>query len=232
MTRSDHDAPPFNPLPGAVALLALAIAGIEAALQAGAHGWAGGIDAIGWRQGLVRDLAVPSGVWGYVDQGGILLARDLLRLIGYPFVHWSFTHAAFAVVFVLALGKVVAEALGGAAMLTLFFGASLAGGLAWGTMPEAGLPLAGAIPGAFGLIGGYTFLLWSRHDPADGARWQAFRLIGALMAIQLIWRALFGGGPDWVADIAGFAAGFGLAVLVAPGGGARLLRLRDRARRR
>ena len=38
------------------------------------------------------------------------------------------------------------------------------------------------------------------------------------MAIQLIFGLLFGGRPDWVADLAGFVAGFGLSFVVAPGG--------------
>jgi hypothetical protein len=40
---------------------------------------------------------------------------------------------------------------------------------------------------------------------------------------------LFGGSPDWIADLAGFGAGFGLSFLVAPGGPAAILR---RLRRR
>ena len=35
---------------------------------------------------------------------------------------------------------------------------------------------------------------------------------------------LFGGGKDWVADITGFGAGFGLAFLVSPGGWAAVKR--------
>jgi membrane associated rhomboid family serine protease len=39
----------------------------------------------------------------------------------------------------------------------------------------------------------------------------------------LVFGVLFGGSWDWVADVAGFAAGFLLSFLVSPGGFARLL---------
>jgi hypothetical protein len=46
----------------------------------------------------------------------------------------------------------------------------------------------------------------------------------------LIVRLTIGGGPDWIADLGGFAAGFAASFALAPDGGARLRRLRDRAR--
>jgi membrane associated rhomboid family serine protease len=47
---------------------------------------------------------------------------------------------------------------------------------------------------------------------------RAFSLIGALMGIQLLFGVLFGGSYDWLADAAGFAAGFCLSFFVGPGG--------------
>ena len=42
------------------------------------------------------------------------------------------------------------------------------------------------------------------------------------MALQLVFALLFGGSPTWVADVAGFAAGFVVSVPASPGGLARL----------
>ena len=42
------------------------------------------------------------------------------------------------------------------------------------------------------------------------------------MGIQLVFGLLFGGSNAWVADLAGFAAGFGLSFFLAPGGWAKL----------
>jgi membrane associated rhomboid family serine protease len=62
-----------------------------------------------------------------------------------------------------------------------------------------------------------------------GPQARAFTLIGFLMGIQLLFGLLFGGNKDWVADFAGFAAGFGLSFLVSPGGWGRVVdRLRQR----
>ena len=38
----------------------------------------------------------------------------------------------------------------------------------------------------------------------------------------LLFGLLFGGRNDWLADLAGFASGFGLSFLVVPGGWSRL----------
>ena len=62
-----------------------------------------------------------------------------------------------------------------------------------------------------------------------GDRYHAFSLIGFLLGIQLLFSVLFGGSRDWVADIAGFGAGFVLSFLVSPGGWGRV---RQRIRHR
>ena len=51
---------------------------------------------------------------------------------------------------------------------------------------------------------------------------RAFTLIAFLMGIQLLFGLVFGGQKDWVADLAGFATGFGLSFFLAPGGWARM----------
>jgi membrane associated rhomboid family serine protease len=51
---------------------------------------------------------------------------------------------------------------------------------------------------------------------------RAFTLIAFLMGIQLVFGILFGGSPDWIADLAGFVFGFALSFAVSPGGFARL----------
>jgi hypothetical protein len=65
--------------------------------------------------------------------------------------------------------------------------------------------------------------------PTGENRLGAFRLIGVLLALQLVFGALFGSNPQWVGDVAGFLAGGATAVLAAPGGLAAL-RARMRAR--
>ncbi|MEN9061684.1 hypothetical protein [Ponticoccus litoralis] len=43
------------------------------------------------------------------------------------------------------------------------------------------------------------------------------------MGIQLVFAVLFGGGQDWIADLAGFVTGFVLTTALVPGGLARLI---------
>lgn len=60
-------------------------------------------------------------------------------------------------------------------------------------------------------------------------RLAAFRLIGVLLALQLVFGLMFGADPAWVADAAGFVTGLVLSPLLAPGGARGFLaRMRTR----
>ncbi|MGP1356864.1 MAG: rhomboid family intramembrane serine protease, partial [Roseicyclus sp.] len=62
-----------------------------------------------------------------------------------------------------------------------------------------------------------------------GNRMQAFGLIGALLATQLLFGVIQGDFGIVVADLSGFVAGFLLSFVVSPGGWRRALdRLRQR----
>jgi membrane associated rhomboid family serine protease len=227
--RQPHQENPFNALPPVVVVLVLVLFAVELVLQLGAQGLAGGPAAVGWRLELVRRLAVLAPVFEQMWAMNLWPAEHLLRLVAYPLVHGNFTHMLFAVVFILALGKMVGEIFAWWAVLLVFFGATLFGGLVFAFALDTPQPLIGAFPGAYGLIGAFTFLLWTRLTATGGPASRAFALIGFLMGIQLVFGLLFGGGLDWVADLAGFAAGFVLSFVVSPGGWARVsARLRQR----
>ncbi len=225
----DRNASPLNPLPPVVWALVLPIAGIELAFEAGAKGYVGGRAAAGWRLGARED-------WGFSGTvlDWMLVHRDaplpyLARFVTYPFIHDGFGHALWACVLILALGKMVGEVFSAAAVLAVFFGAAVLGALAYGLAVPAAPILAGAYPAAYGLVGAVTFLIWTRLAGSGTTRLRAFSLIGFLMGFRLVFGLLFGGGPDWIADLAGFAAGFALSFVVAPGGFARAM---DRIRQR
>ncbi|MFV2001610.1 MAG: rhomboid family intramembrane serine protease [Paracoccaceae bacterium] len=219
---TDPDASPINPLPPVVVVLVLAIAGIELVLNAGARGLIGGQSAVGWRLATIETYALPGLLQAWMLETGRFAPENLIRYLTYSFVHVSFTHAAFVVVFVLALGKMVGEVFRAWAVLLIFFGAAIAGAIVYG-MLGTGRALIGGYPAVFGLVGSYTFLLWI-NLAADGAnKYRAFTLIGFLLFIRLVFGLLFGAGLDWVAELVGFTAGFGLSFLVSPGGWARVL---------
>lgn len=146
-----------------------------------------------------------------------------MRFITFPFIHGSFTHAAFAIVIVLAIGKAVGEIFSSVAFLAVFFLSSVFGAVVYGTLVSVNAPLIGGYPGAYGLIGAFTFLLWVNLAAVGANSMRAFSLIGVLLGIQLVFGILFGAGLDWIADVAAFVAGFGLSFVLSPGGWSRVL---------
>lgn len=223
--REGFDQPPLNPLPPVVWLILLPIVAMEVVLSAGGLGLAGGPAGIGWRAEALQRFALSPEMLDQMIETGQVSRDYLMRFLTYAFVHGNITHAVFAAVFVLALGKFVGEVFRGWAVLVVFLGAVAAGGLVYSLVPGLRIALYGAYPGAYGLIGAFTFILWARLGAAHAQRGRAFSLIGFLLGVQLLFGALFGGAPDWIADLAGFSAGFLLSFVVAPGGPAHLLRV-------
>jgi len=215
---------PVNPLPPVIVALFVILIGIEAAFTLGARGFVGGPGAIGWRLAALQEYSFSGEVLDWMLRNGRYPPEQLMRFVTYPFVHASFTHALFAGVMLLALGKMVAEAMGSVATIVIFVLSGVGGALVYGFALDDPNPLIGAFPPIYGLIGGFTYLLWLRLGQVGAEQLRAFSLIGILLAIQLIFGLFFGGGKDWVADLAGFACGFALSVVLVPGGWARLLR--------
>ncbi|MCH2094366.1 MAG: rhomboid family intramembrane serine protease [Rhodobacteraceae bacterium] len=223
-----NDVSPVNPLPPVVVALCLIIAGVEAAVSLGARGLVGGAEAIGWRITLIQDYGFSGRVFDWMRETNIWPAEQVQRFVTYAFVHGSFTHAVFGIVMILALGKMVGDGLGNLAVAIVFVVSSIAGAVVYGLVLDTPLVLIGAFPAAYGLIGTFTYMLWLRLGQMGQHQIRAFRLIGFLMGIQLVFGLFFGSGPDWVADLTGFATGFALGVLLVPGGVRRIV---DRLRR-
>ena len=222
--RDGYDAPPLNPIPGVVWLILLPIVAMEVVVSAGTLGIAGGATGVGWRQEALQRFALSPEMLDQMIGTGRWTWDYLMRFISYGFVHGSFTHALLAAVFILAMGKFVAEIFSPWSVLAVFFIPLALGGVTYSLIPGVKMALFGAYPGAYGLIGAFTFIIWARLGAENANRARAFTLIAFLLGIQLIFGVLFGGSPDWVADLVGFAAGFGLSFLVGPGGPAHLLR--------
>jgi membrane associated rhomboid family serine protease len=221
--------PPVNPLPPTVILVFLAIAGVEAGLSLAEAGMIGGPGAIGWRLGLVRDYGFSDQIFDWMVANGRWPLSEALRVVTYPFVHLGFTHALFAMVLLLALGKLVAETMGQCVFLALFIGCGVGGAVIYSVMLNDPVWMVGAYPSVYGLIGGYSFVMWRQLAGTGAQQYRAFTLIAFLMGIQLIWGVFFNVGTQWVAELAGFFIGFGLCFLLAPGEWAKI---RDQIRRR
>lgn len=220
----DMNAAPLNPLPLVVWVLALPMIAMELLLSAAGAGLIGGAEGIGWRlQALERFAFSPELMRYFLDTGQYPL-DGVHRLVSYPFVHGSLTHVLFVVVILLALGKMVGEVFRWWAVLLIFFASAIVGALVYTlVLPSVRAPLIGGYPSVYGLIGGFTFLLWVNLAAVGANKYRAFTLIGFLLGIQLIFGLLFGGGYEWVADLTGFATGFALSFVVSPGGWGRVL---------
>ena len=222
------DPSPLNPIPPAVLVLFVVIIGIEAAFSLGARGLIGGPAAVGWRAAAIEDYGFHPEILRWMIETGQYPVEHLRRLVSYAFVHGSFTHALFAGVLILAMGKFLADVFRHWAVLALFAISTVAGAAAYAALPGPQPWLIGAFPGVYGLIGGFTYVLWLRLGQVGANQTRAFTLIGVLMGLQLVFALLFGAAPTWVADVAGFAAGFLASVPLSPRGWARLVvRLRQ-----
>lgn len=218
---------PVNPVPPVVVALFLVLLGIEAVFSLSEMGLIGGRDAVGLRLEYIERFGFSGRLFDWMVDNGTWPPEHLIRFVSYAFLSGSFYNGVFAMVFVLAMGKVVAEAMGPFVFVTIYVVSAVFGALAFGLLSNDPW-LVGAYPSAFGLIGGFSYLLWLKLGQSGAPQIRAFALIGMLMGIRLVFGFLFGGDDTWIADLAGFVAGFGLAVVLVPGG---LTRLRDRLRR-
>jgi membrane associated rhomboid family serine protease len=214
--------PPLNPLPPVVWLLALPVIAFEVLFGLGQAGLVGGAEAIGWRLQALERFAFSPEILAWMWQTGRWPWEQAVRIATYPFVQGSLLQAVFVLVFLLALGKMVGEVFRAWGVLVVFFGAAATGAVVY-TLAGVAQPLFGSFPAVYGLIGAFTFLLWLRLAAAGANRLRAFTLIGVLLAIQLVFGLLFGGAPTWIADVAGFAAGFALSFIAVPGGVGRVI---------
>jgi rhomboid protease GluP len=225
----DHNVSPFNALPPVVVALALVIAGLEGMFQLATSGFLGGQGGVGWRLAAMQDYAVLDEVADWMLANGRFPPDQLLRFLTYPLIHGGFVHAAFVVVFILAIGKMVAEVFSPLAFVAIFWVSAVFGALAYVLLLDSPFPLIGGYPGVYGLIGAFTFLMWVDAGMRGENQLRAFGLIGALLAIQIVFGVIQGDFGNVVADLAGFVAGFLLSFIVSPGGWQRALnRLRQR----
>ncbi|MEO1732896.1 MAG: rhomboid family intramembrane serine protease [Pseudomonadota bacterium] len=214
----NHHIPAVNPLPPVVVALFLVIMGVEAAMSLGARGIVGGPEAIGWRLNWAQRYAFSPDIFDWMRERRFWPAEHMIRFVSYPFIHASFTHALFAGVIFLAMGKMTAERFGAVRMLIIFFASGIVGALAYALLLQTHVALIGAFPPVYGLIGAFTFMLWRQLSSIGANQTRAFSLIVVLMGVQLLFGLFFGGNGGWVADLAGFGTGFVLSFFLIPGG--------------
>ncbi len=221
---------PFNALPPLVVLLALAIIGIEAVFQLANQGIIGGPRGVGWRVAAIEQYGFSPAVLDRVLVTGDYSFEMLRRFVTYTFVNAQLTQVAFCAALILALGKFTSEYYGSVKVVILYVATSIAGAVVFGLLVDSRYPLVGAFTPVYGLIGAYTYALWLKLGKAGDNQILAFRLIGFLLLIQLIFGLIFGGSNQWISELSGFFAGFALSIILAPGGwNSLVMRLRQRS---
>ncbi|WP_204113561.1 rhomboid family intramembrane serine protease [Shimia biformata] len=220
-TEPGHESP-FNPVPPVVVALFLVIIGIEMIFVLGTKGMVGGPSAVGWRLAALQKYAFAPDILDWMMQTGNWPFEHVQRFVTYLFVHGNFTHALFAGAMILAIGKMVGEAFSALATICFFLCAGIGGAFAYTLILDNPTPLIGAFPGVYGLIGAFTFVLWTRLGEMGENQARAFSLIGVLIVVQLLFGVIFGGNGDWVADVAGFVVGFFMSFVLVPGGWAKI----------
>lgn len=210
--------PAVNPIPVVILAVCMVVIAVELVLSAAGAGIIGGPTGIGWRLDVMQDYgfspAVLDRVWSVGDMNPDLIKR----FVTYGFVHSDFIGSCFAAALILALGKFVGDVVSPIPTLIIYFGSMIMGAVAFGLFQDGTTPLLGAFPAIYGLIGAYTYLLWAILGAQGGNQMQAFRLIGFLLGLQLLFAAVFGSNPIWIAELAAFVTGFALAIVCAPGG--------------
>ncbi|NBB97170.1 MAG: rhomboid family intramembrane serine protease [Alphaproteobacteria bacterium] len=195
-------SPIVTPLPWAVWLLTLGVAGVELVLWAGAHGlvnWAG---SAGWRAQALVLFGISPELQGWMWDSGRYPAEGLWRYLVYGFFHLGPMQAALVVVITAALGKACAERLGSVKVLVLLVLAQAAGGVAFGLVADPGAWLIGGYPMIFALAGAYAALTGTRP---------ALFMVAVLVVARLALTAMAGGGVDWLADLTALGMGAALA---------------------
>jgi membrane associated rhomboid family serine protease len=221
---------PINAIPPVIIALSVLIIGIECVFQLANYGIIGGPRGVGWRIAAVEEFGFSGAVLDRVLVQGDYSFDMLKRFVTYPFINVELTQVAFCAALTLALGKFTAEYYGGLKVLAIYLLTSIAGAVAFGSFVSSNYPLLGGFTPVYGLIGAYTYALWLRLGQAGKNQLLAFRLIGFLLALQLAFGLFFGPNLAWVSELMGFFAGFGLSVLLAPGGwGQFLARMRQRS---
>ena len=149
-------------------------------------------------------------------------------------------HAVFALVFILAIGKFVAEVMHPLAVLVIFLASAAISAFFYSVLLNDNTMLIGAFPAIYGLLGAYTWLQVTKLTSEGESGLRAFSLVFALLAITLVFlliswlfqSARFGGIGVWLTQLIGFVVGFLLSVVMAPDGRHRvqtaLRRLRQR----
>jgi membrane associated rhomboid family serine protease len=169
---------------------------------------------------MLRNFAVfPAAVAGDLDTGGVL--PPVSTLLTYMFLHGSWLHIIFNLLFLWVFGDNIEDALGRARFIVFYLLCGIAGGGAYILSdPVATSPLIGASGAVAGVVGAYLLLrpcakvevLLFAFIPM---KLDAFWVIG-FWALTQIWHVVISDQPGvaWWAHVGGLTVGAMLVVVM------------------
>jgi len=215
MYDPDANQPPVNPLPPVVLLLVMVMGAAELLFQLGGAGIIGGPGAIGWRASIIQSYGFSPAYVQWMWENQAFPLAYMARLVTYPFVDANFGNTLFGITLVLALGKFVGDRVNSFVLLVIFFGSAIIAALVYSVFVGPQNFMVGAHAPAYGLIGAFTWMLLGDLKESGERAAKAFRLIGMLAVLHVVFFLIFGGN-DWINRAAGFLGGFVICAILRP----------------
>lgn len=138
--------------------------------------------------------------------------QPVAMFLTYGFLHGGVVHLALNMVTLWSLGRIVIARAGVAGFLWIYVVSQVVGAAVFALLSRGGLPMVGASGALFGLAGAIGAWIWlSRPDTRASFR-ATRRLLGGLVAINILMYIAFAGRLAWETHLGGFIAGWAVAV--------------------
>jgi len=144
-------------------------------------------------------------------------AQPFLMFVTYAFLHGGLGHLAMNMVTLWSVGRVVLDRVGRARFGAIYLASALGAAAGFAALwPDPYRPMVGASGALFGLAG--AFLAWEYVDRFSerSSLWPVARVVGLLIALNVVMWASLKGQLAWQAHLGGFVAGWVMATLIDP----------------
>lgn len=183
----------------------------ELVLQGADHGL--------WGNRLWRSMAYGwGGFWPGLFRGWLPNYPDQRwgMFISYGFLHAGVLHLATNMVSLVSLGRPIIARVGQRRFAALYALSQIGGGAGYALLSFSTLPMVGASGALFGLAGAWA--AWDYLDRFSAAErlWPVLRLLGFLVALNVVLWWAMRGQLAWQTHLGGFLAGWSAAFLLDP----------------
>ena len=144
-------------------------------------------------------------------------AQPWSMFLSYAFLHGGLSHLVGNMLILCLIGPAVAARVGQWKLLAIYGFSAFGGGLGFAVLGHSAQPVVGASGALFGLAG--ALLYWEYADrKQEGARlWPVAAMVLVLAVMNMVFWVLLKGVLAWEAHLAGFVAGWVIAIVLTPG---------------